>query len=237
MFLQFFTLHKGAVKFIHHIFFTFGKFIRIFLVNRRKIDIFHFINIFTDSYRTVFKVNFIKQAPFVHIKFWVILYKLSLKFELNNGNRLVHFHFKFYFRFVWVLFIFNFKTTAVIICIHAHSKRCKRYHINSVTILDNVKIAVSDTVSDNGCNASRIADSRPHPKNIVVAPLNIKWMIRAKLIHYLVCSAAPVVYIAYYVQMVNDKSLYKLRYCDNKLFRRTNFKNCIHYSVIIRTAI
>ena len=68
-------------------------------------------------------------------------------------------------------------------------------HIDSVSILKNIQISVTDTVSYHCCNTGFLSCCRTHPDNIMVSPLNIQGVILHQAIHNEMWSRTSVINI------------------------------------------
>jgi amidophosphoribosyltransferase len=90
---------------------------------------------------------------------------------------------------------FHSKNLAGIILIRLHHKGRQRKHIDSVSILKNIQISVTDTVSYHCCNTGFLSCCRTHPDNIMVSPLNIQGVILHQAIHNEMWSRTSVINI------------------------------------------
>ena len=147
-----------------------------------------------------------EQFSVIHTKLRIAVNHLSFKFELDDGNSLVHlgnqFHMFLFHRLV--LSCLWFKEAARIFTIHLHRKSSQREKIDSVSIFQSGEIAVSEAHPQYICDTSFAARRGSHPDKVMVAPLNVKVVIVAQQVHYYMCSRTSVVYVSNYVQVVNS---------------------------------
>ena len=103
-----------------------------------------------------------------------------------------------------------FKYLAGIIPVNLHGKSSKRHHIDSITILQNIQIAVTDTIADHCGHTGSLSYSGAHPYHIMVSPLNIQRMIIHQSVHYKMRTGTSVINIADNMQMIYNEPLDQL---------------------------
>ena len=167
-------------------------------------------------------INMLQKQSFLHPILRPLFNELTLQLETYDGNGLVHLLYQITLHIVCTTWShLEHKSGARVILIRLQCKRSKRKHIYAVALLDYIQITVSDTVSDNSCDACKVSCGCPHPDNIMIAPLYVQRVISAQPVHYQMWTCSPVVYIAKHMQMVNSKPLDKLGKHHYKLLRST----------------
>ena len=145
----------------------------------------------------------------------------------------MHFFAQFFFQNVIIGSSLHGKNLARIILICFHDKGRQRQHIDAVSILQNIQISITDTVSDHSCDAGFLPRSSSHPHNIMISPLNIQRVILHQTIHDKMWSRTSVIDISQNMKMIHNQTLDQLCQCNDKILRTTNLNDGIHNGIII----
>ena len=129
--------------------------------------------------------------------------------------------------------IFQDKTLTRIIFIRIHRKGCKRHHIDSVSVLDQIQITIPYTGPDHRCDTCKLSGCSTHPDHIVVSPLNVKRMVLLQTIHDQIRRRSTVIHITQNMQVIDNQSLDQFRQCDNKIIRLSKFNDRIDNRFVI----
>ena len=62
-----------------------------------------------------------------------------------------------------------------------------------------------------------VARCRPHPQDVVIAPLDVEVMVIAQCVHDYVCPRSSVVDVAHDVQGVNRQTLYEVAHGNDEV--------------------
>ena len=108
---------------------------------------------------------------------------------------------------------------AGIIGISIHGEGCQWKQVDSVTVFKCTQVAIAHRHADNVGNATVVTGSSAHPKDIMVAPLNIKVVIVAQSIHNNVCARPTVIDIAYNMERVNRQTLNQVAHGNDEIIR------------------
>ncbi len=219
MLLQLLAFNKSLTQTLHDLLFFRRQFIRTLLSHGREIDILHVIFLPVDHDRLFLIIDMIQKQPAVHAKFRPAHDQLSLQLELKDGDRLVHLHIQTQIFCIILGIIFDCKNLTIRILIDFHRKRGKRNQIDAVALFQCIKISIPRRHPDDIGNAGKMPARRPHPYDIVVAPLHIDRMVMLQRIHNDMRPRPSVINIPDDMQMVDDQILYQIAECRNK-FRR-----------------
>ena len=165
----------------------------------------------------------------IHIKVGVLFHLLTLELKLNNGNSFMHLHIEIYiFRIVLVLGVAERKTFTRIICIGLKGKSCKRKHIYTVSVFQDIEIAVFCGDPKKVCHTTGLSGCRTHPQSIMVSPLYINGMMIHESLHNIVWSRSPVKNVSDYMQMIDNKSSGKVAKCNYKILSSAGLDYGVH---------
>ena len=229
MFLKFFAVAESCFHTFYHISLSCGQLIRMFPVNRRKFCIQHriFLSV-RKRHSSLHRIDPVKQTTVFHMEFPVSSDKLSLQLELNDRNRFVHLLAEFFFQCIIIRSTFHLKSTARIIFVNFHGKGCKRQHIDSITILKNVKIAITNAVAKYRRNTCPLSHSCSHPYNIMISPLDIKGVIFHQTVHNKMRSRSTVKNIPENMKMIHNKTLDQFCKCNDKILCTSDLNDRIY---------
>ncbi len=161
------------------------------------------------------------------------LQELSFQLELNDGNGLVNLDIEPVLRLGGCFPAFYLELDAGIILIHVQGKSGQWKQIDSVAILQDVKISIAGADSRDGGDAGKLACCRSHPDHVMVSPLDIQRVILHKLIHNEMRTRTAVVNIPQNMQMIHYQTLNELRQGNNEIFRTVNGNDGIHDGVVV----
>ena len=185
-------------------------------------------------YRSLHRINSFQHAAVLHVKIRMLLGQDTLQLKLDHGDGLVHLPAQFLLQCIVIGRIsMHLKNLAGIIPVHLHGKRSQRHHIDSVSILQNVQIAVADAVSDHRCHAGSLSHSGSHPHHVMVSPLDVKGMVIHQAIHDKVRARSSVINIPKHMKMIHNQSLDQLCKGNDEILRSSNVNNGIHNGVVI----
>ena len=148
-----------------------------------------------------------KKIAILQPHFRMRLNNLSLHLKLNDRNGLMHFQICLHLLGIVNPAASQLKTGAGILPVSIHCKGCQRKEVNSIAVLQNVKISITGTDPDHIGNAPSLPCCRPHPQNIMVSPLNIHRMMNHQLIHNQMRSWSPIINIPQNMQMIHNQPL------------------------------
>src|SRR5699024_5900458 len=94
-----------------------------------------------------------------------------------------------------------------IIFIASQGKSSQRKEVDAISILQNIQIRVSHTVSDHGGYTAGLSCRRSHPYDIMIPPLYIYRMVVFQYIHDLMGSRTSVVNVSQHMKMVHYQTL------------------------------
>ena len=235
MFLKFFAVAKSCFHTFYHITLSCCQLIWMFPVNRREFCIQHriFFSVRKCNY-SLYRIDPVKQTAVFHMKFSVSVDKLSFQLELNDRNCLMHLLTQFFFQCIIIGSSLHLKCITRIIFVNFHGKSSERKHIDSITVFKNIKIAISNTVTQYRCNTCTLSDSSSHPYNIMISPLNIKGMVIHQTIHNKMRTRSTVKNITKNMQMIHNKPLDQFCKRNDKILCTSNLNDRIYNRIIIR---
>ena len=175
----------------------------------------------------------LKEQSVLHGKFRAPHNQLPLQFELQHGNRLVHLHVQAQIFCVVIRIVLDGKSLTVGIFISIQRKGGKGDQIDAVAFLQRIQIAVSGRHADHVCDTGQMSACRPHPHNVVIAPLHVHRVILAECIQNDMRSRPPVENISHNVQMVDHQPLDQVAQRDDKFLRPANADDGVDDLVII----
>ena len=195
-----------------------GKCQRIFGIHGGEFHIQHRIFPAVYGYNSLFKINLFQKPPAVHLILWMAFDNLAFHFKLNYCYCLVHFGCQpRIYRIVDIL-IQNMggKSFTGVIPVGIGRKHGQRAQIYAVPILQNIKAVVADGNPKHIADTGRIPCDRPHPGDIMIAPLDIHIMKIHQFIHNQIGSGPSVKDISDNMQAVYGKALNQLTQSTDK---------------------
>ena len=180
------------------------------------------------------RINPLQNASILHMKIRMFFRQYPFQLKLDNGNGFVHFPAQLFLKSIVIGRIaMYFKYLAGIIPVNLHGKSSKRHHIDSITILQNIQIAVTDTITDHCGHTGSLSYSGAHPYHIMVSPLNIQRMIIHQSVHNKMRTGTSVIYIAKHMKVVYNQSLDQFSKSDNEVLCPADIYNGIHNGIVI----
>ena len=132
---------------------------------------------------------------------------LPFQLELDDGDGFMHFgnqtgralHAAVVFEIVYL------ESFARVSTICVERKRSEREKVDRVILFERLDIGITDGNTNYGSNQRPIAGCCSHPFDIVVAPLDVKIVVIAKVIHDMSGSRPTVEDIAHNMEAVNHE--------------------------------
>ena len=233
MLLQFLASHKSLGKAIHNVRLLLCKPAGICGIDGGKVRVEKGIVFPVQKDRSFFIVNLLKQISVPQAELRMAPDRLSLRFKLNDGDRLVHFQVQLQLRLLICIRSLQCKTGTGIVSVGVQGKVRQRKQVNAVPILQNVEIPIPCTDADHICNAAELPCCRPHPQHIVVSPLYVHRVIGHQLVHNDMRSRSPVKDIPDNVQVIHGQTLNQLTERRNKLTCPPHADNRLHNGPIV----
>ena len=145
----------------------------------------------------------------------------------------MHFQIRFHLLGVVYSAALQLKAGTGILSVCIHCKGCQRKKIDSVTVLQNVKISVTGADANHIGNAPSLPCCRPHPQDIMVSPLNIHGMMGHQLIHNQMRPRSPIVNISQNMQMIHNQPLNQAAESNDTLLHPAYPDNGLNNGIVI----
>ena len=149
------------------------------------------------------------MEPVLHVVLRMAFDDLALHLKLDHSDGLVHLGRQPRIHRVINIFIqdLRHKVLAGIVPVDSGCKHGQRTQVDSVAVLQKVEAVVADGDPQDVADAGQVARGRPHPGNIMVAPLDIHIVELHQLFHNDICSGSPVKDIADDMEIVDGQVL------------------------------
>ena len=159
--------------------------------------------------------------------------------KLNHSDRLVHLGCQSRIYCIINVFIQDLwhKPYTGIILINLCGKHGQRTQVNAVTIFQHIKTVVADRDTQYITDTGQIACSCSHPRNVVVAPLDIHIMEIHQFLHNDVCSWSSVKDITDNMKIINGQVLDQTAQCHNKLVRNAGIDDGMDDLIVVKLLI
>ena len=230
---------EGQGKVVDQLLLFLRKLQRIFRIDRREIHIQHLVIFAMDLYGSLCEVDVFQMDPVVDLVIRVTFDRLSLQFELNHRDRLVHLRCKSRIYGIINVLIENFRKEALarIILINPRCKHRQLAEIDPISILEDIKAIIADRDPQNGTDAGKVAGSCAHPGDIVVAPLDIHIVEVHQLVHDDIRTRSTIKDIADNVQTVHSQVLDQVAQCLDKFISHTDIDDGVDDLIVVHLLI
>ena len=214
--LQLLAAQERQNKLIDELLLPLGETVRIGGIDRGKRNIVDAVFFPVKCDRIVCADEFVEKEAPVHFIFRMTEDELAFQLELDDrdgleelgGNVAVFRHAVGHMRWEEVC------TGVVAVLLHGEER--ERADIQAVTVLEHIKVAVFERVSQRVGNARRVSHRRTHPENVVVAPDKVHAMHVHKIVHDHLRGGASVEYVADDVQLVYRQAGDEIRQSNNE---------------------
>ena len=130
------------------------------------------------------------------------------------------------------------KTGTRIVPVHALRKHRQRAQVNSVAVLQYIKSIVTERHTQNIADTRPVARRRAHPRNIMIAPLDIHIMEMHQFLQNDIRSRTTVKYIAQDMKIIDRQTPDQAADHDNKAVRHPDVNQGIDkFAVILRLIV
>ena len=232
---QFLAVPEGVGEYGHQFLLRLRKPHGTVRVHRGKSAVPESVYPLANLHRPAAEIHSGKQIPLPHLPLRMGMDQLGLQLQLDHRDGLMHLS-----RQVSVDRIINIVVIGMgiiqrtgIVAVHLPGKNGKGPHIQSVAVLQQVKIVVLDGNPDHIGDKSSVAGGCPDPGNIMVAPLNIHIVHVHQFVQNDIRPGPPVKDISDDVQLVNGQRLDQMAEGDNEGLRNSRLNNGSNDIVII----
>ena len=210
MLLEALAAREGRDQALHDILLLRRELIRILRIDRREIRILHRIALPVNDDLAALKIHLGEAVAVLHGKLRPPVDQLPLQLELDDGDGLVDPHVQFIF-LTPQHFSLGFKAEAGIVPVGLRRELGQRQDIDAVAVLEDAEIPVAHAEAHHAGDERRLARSRSHPLDVVVAPLHVHAVVIHERIHDIVRPVAAVIDIPQDMQVVDDQPADQLR--------------------------
>ena len=166
------------------------------------------------------QVQVVQQQTVVHAKLRSAANNLTLQLKLQYRHRLVHLRHQVLRLLVHAIvgkLGLRKEECARVVAIDLHGEGGQRQEVDAIAILQGGHVAEAQTHADYVGHTGSVARRRSHPKQVVVAPLNVEVVVITQDIHDQVCPGTSVVDVAYHVQQVDRQPLDQVGQSDDEI--------------------
>jgi len=218
MFLQLFAVGEGKTQLGHNNFLGVRQFVRASRVDGRKMTVQQRINPAVQRHGSRRIVDFLKQQAVFHLVMGPPFDQLALQLELDDGDGFLHLRHQADFLpgERTVLRHFRNEHFTGVLAVSFDGERRQRHQADAVAVFQRFHVAVAQAGPDDVGDAGFAAGGRPHPQNVVIAPLDIDLPVFHQRVQNLVRPRPPVVNIADHMEPGDRQSLDQFRQMNNK---------------------
>ena len=183
--LQLFGIEEGSFQGIEHILFILGQLVRILRVKCREVGIPQRPYVALNLHRACRQIDFVQKQPVLQMVFRMCQDPLSFYLKLADGNGFMHPRRQFLIHRVELIPIQNMWTELFtrIVAINLLREGGQRPQVDSISHFQHIEVVIADIHPQHVGNACPVACGRTHPDDIVVAPLEVHFMIVHQEIH------------------------------------------------------
>ena len=220
MLLQLFAAYERAVQFLYNFLFFFGQLVGVQRVDGREVAILHRIVASVDGDGAFFVVDAVQQHAVVHLELGTSADGCGFQLELDDADGLVHLCQETEGLRVADGFT-GYRTEteqgARVVGIGFHREGGKRQQVDAIAVFQYAGIAEAGHETHHVGYTDVVTGSCPHPKNVVVPPLDVPVMIVAKDVHDMMRSVSAVEDVAQDVEHVDGEPLYQVTERDDEV--------------------
>ena len=208
------------MEFLHQIMLLVCQPIRISRIDCREIGIEQSIFLPFILENSPLKIYQMQQLAPLHTEIRTTVNDGSFQLQLYDGNGFMHLGNETQRLFI-VAGIgevqFRCKNLTGIISINIHGKGRQRKQVDAVSVFQCSQIGITHGHTNHVCHTGIISRRRPHPKEIMITPLDIEVVIIAKRIHNNMCPRTTVINITNNMQGINGKTLDQITHSYDKV--------------------
>ena len=129
--------------------------------------------------------------------------------------------------------IFDGERITIHIAIGVQRKGCQRDQVDPISLFQSIQVPIACRHPDHIGNAGQTSCRRPHPDNIMIAPLYIHRMVLFQCIHDNMGTGSSVVNVPHNMQMINYQTLNEIGKRDDEFRRPSDFDNGMDNLIVI----
>ena len=236
MLVQQFPMFKGRLQGAQKLLLPAAELQGILWVHGGKIHVQHGKCLTVNDHGPLLKVNVGQQDPVIHLILRMALNHGALHLKLNHGNGLVHLGSQPRIHRIVNVLVQNLghEPRAGVFLVYLGRKHGERPQIDAVTVLQHIEAVVADGNAQHIADTGQIPCGRPHPRDVMIPPLYVHIVEAHELIHDNVRPGAPVIDVAYDVQVVNGQVLNQMAQGNDELVRRVIFNDGVYDFIIVQ---
>ena len=203
--LQLLAAQEREYELIDELLLPLGEAVRVGGIDRGKRNIVDAILLSANLDRPVGTDERFQQQAALHSVFRVAENELSFELELNDCDGFENFggHVAVFRHAVGHMG--RQEIRAGIVAVLLHGKERERADVQTVAVLEHIKVAVFERIAQRVCNARGIAHRRAHPENVVVAPDKVHAVHFHEIVHHHLRGGSAVEHVADDVQLVDGQ--------------------------------